>query len=135
MQKIIPLLAIALFSSAGCSNAKTMNGIEYGNEETITGIWFTNFENSRFLECDEKCDDNSLEEWAAIACADQNCRPLDQAARRITKQKANEPPEGAFRIRFIGRRGLTPHKSRFLGDGERDVWIERLLDIQKAQDW
>lgn len=104
----------------------------YGKSDTLEGIWFTNFENSRFWECSGKsCDDKPKNEWASIACLDRSCEMLDREARRITHTKKNEAPDGFFHIRFIGRRSPVRHEPRYLGDGELEVWIERILDMRK----
>ena len=134
MMKAPLALALILLAAISCAQGKTIDGIAYGEKATLSGIWFTNFENSRFLECSDSCEGDSLSEWASIACADKNCAMLDQPARRIMGAKSQEPPEGAFRIRFIGRRGLAPHKSLYLGDGGKDVWIDQVLEISQADE-
>jgi hypothetical protein len=106
----------------------------FGKEDTIEGVWFTNFENSRFLECSGKsCEGQASSEWASIVCSDRSCEMLDSEARRITGVRANEAPTGWYRIRFVGRRSKVWHKPRYLGDGEREVRIERILDMRKVQ--
>jgi hypothetical protein len=99
----------------------------------LEGIWFTNFENSRFLECNGKaCGDRPLREWASIVSADRSCSMLDDEARRIAGVRGNEAPTGWYRIRFIGRRSPVRHAPRYIGDGEREVSIERILDMRKV---
>jgi len=102
---------------------------------TLEGIWFTNFENSRFLECSGRsCGDRPLRDWASVACSDRSCEMLDREARRIARVHGGGAPSGSFHIRFIGRRSTVKHEPRYLGDGEGEVWVERLLDMRLASD-
>jgi hypothetical protein len=114
--------------------SRTVEGVRYGKLETISGRWFTNFENSRFAECETgACDRVPLEQEASIACINGACEALDREARRITRDKSKAAPEGSFEIRFIGRRGLSRHMPRFLGDGYCDVLIERVIDVRAVR--
>jgi len=127
------LLGATAASAPAVPPSRTVNGVRYGKQEILSGQWFTNFENSRFAECDDAaCDWLTQREQAAITCTDGECDKLDREARRLTHNTGPTAPEGSFGIRFVGRRGLVRHKSRFLGDGERDVLIERLLEIRQV---
>ena len=110
-----------------------VKGVDYGRQTVIAGTWFTNFESSRFDECrGERCDDLPIRESASIDCLSGACGTLDRAARRLTRQKDGAAPDGSFVIRFMGRRGLYPHEPRWLGEGGRNVLIERLLSVRLA---
>ncbi len=108
-----------------------IDGVQYSQQETISGIWFTNFENSRFLECDGgACADASNTPSASIHGAPDVIEALDSQARVLTHIDKKIAPTGSFAIRFTGRRSAKSHEPRFLGDGSRDILIERVLDVQ-----
>lgn len=142
MKKAILFLTALSFSASATADGLTVNGIAYGEPATITGLWVSNYENSRFLECpdgsDTPCDsahaDRPLDQWASVSCADRHCSMLDEPARALTGAGISEPPQGSFRIRFIGRHGLTPHKPRHIRDGSLDIWVDRVLNMERLPD-
>lgn len=109
----------------------TFNDVPFGKRETVTGVWFTNFENSRFLVCDGfDCDSRSLSDWSSIECLPEACAELTVAARRASSQwDLKQEPTGIFHVRFEGRIGLKKYPSRYIGDGLGRVLIERVLDV------
>jgi len=129
-----PILALTLVAAAPV--ATTFNGIPFGKSEVISGVWFTNFENSRFLKCSgSDCDNLPLSEWAAIQGLPGICADLDVKARAASHQwNLNEAPDGGFNVRFVGRMGLQTYPSRYIGDGQHRVLIERILEVKKRAD-
>lgn len=125
----IPLLLLT--AAQDVPTTLTFNDIPFGRRETITGIWFTNFENSRFLVCDGgDCDSSSLSDWSSIECLPEACAKLTVAARRASNQwDLEQEPTGNFQVRFEGRIGLEKYPSRYIGDGLGRVLIERVLDV------
>lgn len=125
----IPLILLA--ATQGVPTTLTFNEVPFGKRETITGIWFTNFENSRFLVCDGfDCDSRSLSDWSSIECLPEACAELTVAARRASNQwDLKQDPSGDFHVRFEGRVGLKKYPSRYIGDGLGRVLIERVLDV------
>lgn len=63
-------IAFALACIAAAPPTLTVQATRYGKQEIISGIWFTNFENSRFLKCSgSDCDNRPLPDWASIQCS------------------------------------------------------------------
>src|SRR5256885_17011671 len=94
-------LALVLEPPAG---GVTVEGVAFGPRMTLTCIWFTNFENSRFEQC--RTDRANLLPSAAgasIHCLGRTCRQLDAAARRVEHWRRSEPPWGTFIVRIVGR--------------------------------
>jgi hypothetical protein len=130
----VAFIALLLLTAAAqdVPTTLTFNDVPFGKRETITGIWFSNFENSRFLVCDGfDCDSRSLSDWSSIECLPEACAELTVAARRASNQwDLKQEPSGHFRVRFEGRIGLEKYPSRYIGDGLGRVLIERVLVVK-----
>jgi len=124
------LALFALASAGRPSNVSRVEGIEFGPRLTLTCTWFTNFENSRFEQCQSAGKDVLPSEGgASIKCLNRTCEELDAQARKAAQWTKPEPPWGTFIVRIEGRVSLHEHQSRYLGDGTSTVLIEKLLSI------
>jgi hypothetical protein len=129
----LSLLVLAVTASAWGSSS-TPTGESFGPPQTLTCTWFTNFENSRFDRClGAKGEVLRSSDGASIECQGKTCKQLDAGARRLTRSRKAEPPEGTFTVRLVGRISLYTHQPRYLGDGTRTVLVEKVLGIRKAK--
>jgi hypothetical protein len=114
--------------------ASPIDADQFGKRQVFSGIWFTNFENSRFIQCrGVDCDNWPNMEAATLECAQTTCDALDALARKRVHQREQVAPDGEFQIRFIGRRSLATHEPRFIGDGRYTVRLERVLAIKARE--
>jgi hypothetical protein len=104
--------------------------VEFGPRLTLTCIWFTNFENSRFEQC-RMASGNVLvsNDGASIQCIGRTCEQLDAEARKVAHWQKPEPPWGTFTVQLVGRVSLHQHERRYSGDGTSTVLIEKLLKV------
>ena len=129
----LAILASASATSAGTGNI-TVEGEAFGAHRTLTCTWFSNFENSRFEQCQDATgkllQDN---DGASVQCLGDMCKRLDSAARKAAIWRKPGPPEGTFTVRLVGRVSLYPHQKRYLGDATRTVLIEKLVDVRVSK--
>ena len=122
-------LASALTMSAvlAGSSSKVRDGISFGDVEHLSGVYFTNFENSTFVRCDRKKAE--CREWAGSRESyDLRCEPaacIDLEAR-IKTLNGTHDRWGLFTIDFTGRRSIGPGQSRGLGDPAKKVLVEHI---------
>lgn len=126
---------LALASTASVGQQKlTFDGEAFGARRTLTCTWFTNFENSRFEQCQDATGKLLQDgDGASIKCARGVCEQLDAAARKAARWKKPEPPWGAFNVVLVGRVSLNPHEKRYLGDATRTVLIEKLTSVRPSK--
>ena len=111
------ILLLASSASAGQRNV-TFDGEAFGPRRALTCTWFTNFENSRFEQCQDGTDKLLQDgDGASIKCVRDLCEQLDAAARKAANWQKAEPPWGTFTVKLIGRVSLNPHEKHYL---ERD---------------
>jgi len=111
-----------------------VEGVAFGSRQTLSCIWFTNFENSRFERCrNGKSYVLPKGEEASIQCLNGSCEQLDAEARRVIHWEKPEPPWGTFEVTFVGRISDERHQKRYLGDGTNTVLIEKLIRVSKAE--
>lgn len=129
------LAVLALASSVPAGPHKlTFGGEAFGPQRSLTCTWFTNFENSRFYQC-EDASGKLLQgdDGASIRCIPAVCEELDAAARKATGWTKPEPPWGTFKVELLGRISLKPHNKRYIGDGTRTVLIEQLKSVRPSE--
>jgi hypothetical protein len=127
------VLALASAAPAGQQNL-TFDGEAFGARRALTCTWFTNFENSRFEQCQDATGKLLQDgDGASIKCAQGVCKQLDAAARKAARWKKPEPPSGMFKVVLIGRVSLNPHEKRYLGDATRTVLVERLTSVRPSK--
>ena len=119
-----------LFVSLGNAASLTRGGIEYGPEKEMSGVYFTNFENSKFVECGGPAD---CDNWVKKEAEWVNCVPLACQDLQSRVQKLNESLSkwGDFNIVFVGCRSLHRRVKEFIGDTESKVLVERILRLEK----
>lgn len=131
------IASLLMFASAAPDESETLvfNEIPFGKREIIAGTWFTNFESNRFLRCSGvACDLLPLSAWDSIECMPDVCAELVVAARRAANQwNVQQAPNGHFNVRFEGRVGLQRYPSRYLGDGQGRVLVERVLEVKTQE--
>jgi len=129
----LAVLALASSASAGQQNV-TFDGEAFGPRRTLTCTWFTNFENSRFEQCQDVTGKLLQDgDGASIKCTRGLCDQLDAAARKAAGGRKPEPPEGRFTVKLVGRISLTAHEKRYLGDATRTVLIEELTSVRQSK--
>lgn len=107
----------------------TWDGIAYGPETSLSGIYFTNFENSKFIECQTRVD---CEAWPAkdgnaVECQPRGCEDLEAHIRAAA---GNHDVWSTYQITFIGRRSIHPSPKAFLGDTDNKVLLERITSFK-----
>jgi hypothetical protein len=129
MMQVAYLLAMVFMVALQCTAVLAQSASSYGPEQRMTGVYFTNFENSVFAECSGKhdCKDWVKKGGAWVDCAPAACRDLKARVSRLNGSLMNN---GEFTISFVGRRGPR-HAKRFLNDRESTVLIEQILDLRR----
>ncbi|WP_156405279.1 hypothetical protein [Sphingomonas sp. Root710] len=129
----LAILALASSVPAG-QQSFIVDGEAFGPRRTLTCTWFTNFENSRFEQCqDAKGKLLRDGDGAAVKCLRDLCARLDAEARKAADWRKPEPPWGRFKVRLTGRVSLNPHEKRYLGDATRTVLIEELASVSVSK--
>ena len=129
----LAVFALASFAPAGQQNI-TFDGEAFGPRRTLTCTWFTNFENSRFEQCQDATGKLLQDgDGSSIKCGRGVCEQLDAAARKAAGWKKPVPPWGTFTVKLVGRLSLNPHEKRFLGDSTRSVLIEMLTSVRPSK--
>lgn len=129
----LAVFALASAASAGQQDV-IFDGEAFGPRRTLTCTWFTNFENSRFEQCQD--DTGKLlqdGDGASIKCVRGLCEQLDAAARKAAAWGKSEPLWGTFTVKLVGRVSLNSHEKRYLGDATRTVLIERLTSVRPSK--
>lgn len=127
------VLALASTAPAGQRNL-TFDGEAFGARRALTCTWFTNFENSRFEQCQDTTGKLLQDgDGASVKCARGVCEQLDAAARKAVRWKKPEPPSGMFKVVLVGRVSLNPHAKRYLGDATRTVLVEKLVSVRPSK--
>jgi hypothetical protein len=102
----------------------------FGPTQTMTCIWFSNFESSRFVSCRAAGRDLLPRgENASLRCRPGLCEQLDARAARVGHWRQREAVWGTFVVRLVGRIARTAHQPRYRGDGTRTVFVEELLAV------
>lgn len=126
-------VALASTAPAGQQNL-TFDGEAFGTRRALTCTWFTNFENSRFEQCQDTTGKLLQDgDGASIKCARGVCEQLDAAAREAARWKKPELPSGTFKVVLVGRISLNPHEKRYLGDATRTVLVEKLTSVRPSK--
>jgi len=127
------IFALASTASAGQQNL-TFDGEAFGAQRTLTCTWFTNFENSRFEQCQDATGKLLQDgDGASIKCVRGVCEQMDAVARKAVGWRKPEPPSGTFNVVLVGRISLNSHEKRYLGDATRTVLIERLTSVRPSK--
>jgi hypothetical protein len=126
------IAAILASASPQASQPLTIRGTAFGPRQRLVCEWFSNFENSRFVQCHIPGNTPPvLDEGASIECVAQSCEELDAAARKAIRWKKPEPVWGTFTVEILGRVSTARREKRYLGDGTRTVLIEKLVSVWK----
>ena len=129
----LAIFALASATLAGQPKV-TFEGEAFGPPRTLTCTWFTNFENSRFNQCQDATGKLLQDgDGASIKCLRDTCEQLDAEARKAAGWRKPEPPWGMFTVRLVGRLSLKPHEKRYLGDGTRTVLVEDIASVRVSK--
>lgn len=129
----LAVFALASAAPAG-QQGVTFDGEAFGPRRTLTCTWFTNFENSRFEQCQDATGTLFQGgDGASIKCIRDICQQLDAAARKTAHWRKPEPPWGRFTVQLMGRVSLDPREKRYLGDATRTVLIEELTSVSQPK--
>jgi len=121
----LSLTFVATFAFAQAT--VTRGGVTFGRTERLSGVYFTNFENSLFVRCDRNaggCRDwttSSDKYW--LTCDPAACADLE---RRIVALNGSHDRWGLFAVDFEGRRSTSPNPSSGLHDPGRKVLVEQI---------
>jgi hypothetical protein len=102
-----------------------------GPQQVFSGVYFTNFEVSKFFACSTKreCDAWATHEGEWLDCSPRVCKDLDH---RVSKLGVN--PRGGtsafFDIQFAGRRSQGVRAKQFPNDTSRHVLVEKILKLE-----
>lgn len=123
------IVMIGLGVALQCAPAAAQPENAYGPEQRMSGVYFTNFENSVFTECsgEKDCANWASKDGEWVNCAPAACGDLKARVSRLSGSLDNG---GAFAMSFIGRRAMQRHSKRFLNDRESSVMIEQILDLR-----
>jgi hypothetical protein len=126
---------LALVAAPPAANARvTVEGQAFGPAQAMICIWFSNFENSRFVTCRAAGHDLLPPgESASVQCRPGICDALDAWAARVAGWRKPEAVWGTFVVRLVGRLARAAHEPRYLNDGTRTVLVERLLSVAKPE--
>lgn len=103
----------------------TQHGQKYGKLQRFSGVYFTNFENSAFTECaGAACDQWAGKPGYNVTCTPAACEDLD---RRIRQLNGSPDNWATFAMTFEGRRSLSRHKPRSLGDRGQNILVDRIV--------
>lgn len=129
----LAVLSLASMVPSGQHNL-TFDGEAFGARRALTCTWFTNFENSRFEQCQDTTGKLLQDgDHASIKCARGVCEQLDAAARKSARWKKPEPPWGTFKVVLVGRVSLNTHEKRYLGDATTTVLVEKLTSVRPSK--
>ena len=124
------LAVLSMVSTTPQSGGMIVGGTPFGPKQSLTCTWFTNFENSRFLQCWSSQGKPLLAgDGASVECTGRLCQDLDADARKVARWRRPEPPWGRFKVQVVGRISLQPHKKQYVGDGTDTVLIEELVRV------
>jgi hypothetical protein len=105
----------------------------YGPKSVLICRWFTNFENSKFLNCSAADGRRySPKNGASIECTKEVREQMDSEARRALGSPDAGPPSGVLIVRLIGQIALHQHRARFLNAGSGAVLVSKVLAMRKA---
>lgn len=101
----------------------------FGPSQRLTGVYFTNFENSVFVECPNEaaCMEWTKLDGAWVHCATAVCRDLDE---RVSQLNGSSERWGLFAITIVGRKSVDRRPKKFLNDRETDVLVEEIVDLR-----
>ena len=126
-------LFLALAPPAG-QRGITFDDELFGARQRLTCTWFSNFESSRFVQCENaKGELLEISDGASVKCVRNLCRQMDEAARKAIDWKRRDAPWGHFKVVLVGRLSLYPHEKRYIGDGTRTVLVEELTSVLPAE--
>jgi hypothetical protein len=134
-RRVAVMLALAAALTAATATAVSpatlvRDGISYGAAENLSGVYFTNFENSTFVLCNRK--EGECHNWSGSPKSyGLNCQPIACAEldARIKALNGSHDKWGLFAIDFVGRRSTGPDQSRWLGDPAKKVLVERVRGL------
>lgn len=111
-----------------------VDGMAFGPRQTLTCMWFTNFENSRFEQCRGPAGTLlSRGDGASIKCFAPTCERLDAEARKAAHWQKTEPPWGTFSVQLVGRVSLHKHAPQYLGDATSTVLMEGIVSVRESK--
>jgi len=127
---VVALFGLAPALMTPASSAAIQDSIPFGDVEHLSGVYFTNFENSTFVRCDRKtgeCSDwTNLPERYGLRCTPTVCADLEA---RIKTLNGSHNRWGLFAIEFVGRRSIGPGQSSGLGDPAKKMLVEHIESL------
>jgi hypothetical protein len=121
------LSLVLVATVALAQSTATQGGVTFGRTERLSGVYFTNFENSTFVRCDRNAD--GCRSWVGspesygLMCEPAACADLE---RQIVTLNGSHDRWGLFAIEFTGRRSIAPNQSRGPHDPAKKVLVERI---------
>jgi hypothetical protein len=124
---IAGVMAACLANANAVEKPVVVDGVAYGPRLHLSGIYFTNFENSKFFECaGTTCASWSSGEGETLSCAQRGCNDLET---RIRTLNGSHDRWGTYRMTFIGRRSIGPHAKKFINDTTYSVLLEEITNF------
>lgn len=133
MRIVVPTLlsyaALLAASPSFAGDRLVVRDRAYGPSQRITGVYFSNWENSTLTACSAKsapCNPPATAEPEWLECAPGACAELE---RRI-KALGGDPRAGVrMVVTFEGRRAVQRRPKAYLHDTESRLYAERILSV------
>lgn len=130
-----PSVLIFLVATIGCAGAVepaslSIDGIVFGPRKHFSGVYFSNFENSRFTACSsdkDECRKPAETDEAVLSCIPAACADIES---RIKKLVGSHDKWAEYRIEFLGRWSLNKTAKRFIGDTENKAYLEKIENFR-----
>jgi hypothetical protein len=131
---LLSCAALLVAGSAIAGDRLVVDGRAYGPSQRITGVYFSNWENSTLTACrakDAACNPPATAEREWLECAPDACADLE---RRI-KALGGDPQAGVrVVVTFEGRRAVQRRPKAYLHDSESRLYAERILSVAPLRD-
>lgn len=128
--RIVVVAALIAFAAGACAETAShplsvvQDGIEFGPPSEFAGVYFTNFENSKFTECNgDACKAWIQAEQERLLCVPEACEDLGM---RIKAMNGCAARWATFKVVFAGRRSVHRSPKQHMYDTESKVLLERI---------
>jgi len=130
MKMQIFMSALAIFALGGAIAPPNAAEAQFGPAQSLTGVFFSNFENAKFFVC--KVDDTTCAKWSegeayTLICEKSVCTALFDKV----KSTAEGPNETAYiKTVLSGQKSLQKLPPKFLGDPGQVIRVERIETVE-----
>jgi hypothetical protein len=134
IRAVLLLFVLLAAAPAAAGDGLVWRDRSYGPSQRISGVYFSNWENSVITACPPKADScappaDTEREW--LECAPEACAELE---RRITALGGDMQTGVQVFVTFEGRRALKRKAKTYLHDTESRLYAERILSVAPLRD-